>query len=95
MSCHCQGCLDVGLCLDLQCGLVDFIFHDVSRVFVLFHGSFHWDTQAGLEAAFDLLGAYFKPLPLVKQMSPSYLEYASRLVVTSFLHKYIRTGHVQ
>ncbi|XP_024381729.1 uncharacterized protein [Physcomitrium patens] len=57
---------------------------------------FHEDgLKSGLEAAFDLLGTQFKPLPLVKQMVPTYLESATRLVVTSFLRKFIRTGHVQ
>ncbi|KAG0625505.1 hypothetical protein M758_2G060600 [Ceratodon purpureus] len=57
---------------------------------------FHEDgLKAGLEAAFDLLGTHFNALPLVKQMVPTYLESAARLVVTSFFRKFIRTGYVQ
>lgn len=51
--------------------------------------------QSGLEAAANLLGTNFQPLPLVKQMTFTYLEFATRLVVTSFFQKFIRTGHVQ
>ncbi|KAG0586795.1 hypothetical protein KC19_2G117900 [Ceratodon purpureus] len=57
---------------------------------------FHEDgLKAGLEAAFDLLGTQFNALPLVKQMEPTYLEHAARLVVTNYFRKFIRTGHVQ
>lgn len=51
--------------------------------------------QSGLEAAANLLGTNFQPLPLVKQMTFTYLELATRLVVTRFFQNFIRTGHVQ
>eukprot|EP00250_Pteridium_aquilinum_P016572 c23167_g1_i1 orf=236-2836(+) len=62
-----------------------------------YHGyGFHEDgLKSGLSAAKDLLGCTFNPLMNVRYTSPTWLEASARLVVTSFLRQYIKTGWLQ
>eukprot|EP01018_Ginkgo_biloba_P030452 Gb_22961 [translate_table: standard] len=53
---------------------------------------FHEDgLKAGAGAAYGMLGERYNTLEDTKQMAPSWFETGARLVVTSFLQRYIRT----
>jgi hypothetical protein len=52
-----------------------------------------WLTiQSGLIAAKDLLNVKFEPLPLVKHMVPTWLEYAAKEAVLAVIKTFVRTG---
>ncbi|KAH9315263.1 hypothetical protein KI387_023890, partial [Taxus chinensis] len=54
---------------------------------------FHEDgLKAGIEAAYCLLGERYNTLQDTRQMSPSWCETGARLVVNSFLQRYICAG---